>query len=112
MLWFKKKKPQVAFEATTLFLEEYAGEIKSLLSYTKENENVSREINRVKEAFVFAVAPRLYSKKIEQYKENIAKTYEELRTLLKSREWDEKDVMFHLEDLKSELERLLAVTKK
>lgn len=111
MCWFRKKKPQAAFEDTTLFLEEYAGNIKALLNYAKENEKVSREINRVKEAYIYAVAPKLYNKKIQQYRENIVKIYDELKAVLRTREWDENDVLFRLAELKSELELMLAVTK-
>lgn len=112
MLWFGKKKPQAVFVDTTLFLTEYAGKINSLLNYTKENENVSREINHVKEAFIYAVAPKINNKKIQQHKNNIEKMYGDLKAALRSREWDEKDILFRLDDLKSELEDLLAVTKK
>lgn len=112
MCWFRKKKPQAVFEDTTLFLEEYAGNIKSLLNYTKENEEVSREINRVKEAYIYAVAPKITNKKVQQCKDNIKTMYEDLKKVLRSGEWDEKDVMFRLADLKSELESLTAVTQK
>ena len=110
MCWFKKKKAQQAFVDTTRFLVEYAGNINSLLSYTKENEKVSQEIKRVADAYVYAVAPKLYNKKIQQYCDNIAKMYEDLRALIKSREWDENEVLYRLADLKSELQILLAVT--
>ena len=112
MLWFKKNKPGVAFEDTAHFLSECAAQIGSFKDYVTENEEVSREINRVKEAFTFAVAPRLYSKEIEQCKVDIKKMCDELKAIFRSREWDEKDIMFRLADLKVELAHLTSITAK
>jgi hypothetical protein len=38
--------------------------------------------------------------------------FNELREALRSREWDEKDIMFRIADLKSELGMLTSVNKK
>jgi hypothetical protein len=112
MCWFKKRKDGAAFTDTAKFLQERAAQIGSFSDYVVENEAICREINSVKEAYIFAVAPRLYSKEIEQCKAEIEKMCAELKAIFRSREWDEKDVMFRLADLKVELRHLTSINKK
>ena len=112
MCWFRKKKSQDQFEDTSLFLQEYANKVYALRNYAMENETVLKEINHVKEAYIFSIAPKIYNKRIQQHQENIKKMYEELLAMFRTREWDEKNVMFRLQDLQTELQLLLSVKKK
>lgn len=111
MLWFKKKNKEI-FEDGNKFLKRYAGQINSLIDYVDQNEKVSDALDRLKEAYVFAVAPKVMNKEVKQYRENIEKMFNELREVLRSREWDENDVLFRIADLKSELGMLTSVNKK
>ena len=111
MLWFKKKNKEI-YEDGNKFLKRYAGQINSLIEYTGDNETVSMALNTLKEAYYYAVSPKVMNKEVKQYRENIEKMFNELREALRSREWDEKDVMFRIADLKSELGMLTSVNKK
>ena len=112
MCWFRKKGVQEQFVDTSLFLEEYANKVHTLRNYVAENTTVLKEINHVKEAYIFAIAPKIYNKRIQQHQENIKRMYDELLAMFRTREWDEKEVLFRLQDLQTELQLLLSVKKK
>lgn len=108
MFGFGKKKYVKKFEEGHDFLQSYATKILALMNYTEQNETVTDKLNQLKEAFVFAVSPQV-NKEVLKYQNNIEKMYDELREVLRSREWDENDVLNRIEDLKTELELLTSV---
>jgi hypothetical protein len=110
MFLFGRKSDSEKFAQGNDFLKSYATKIRSLMNYTAQNEKVTDELNRLKEAYVFAVSPRM-NKEVKKYQANIEKMFEELRNVLKQNDWDERDVMIRIADLKSELEMLTSIRR-
>ncbi len=91
------------------FLRSYAGQIFALESLTKKsNETVTKALDYLKDQFVFAVTPR-QCKQVKVHQDEIARMYTDLEKLLKSKDWDEHDVLELIDNIEVELKQLTAV---
>ena len=108
MFGFGKKKYAKAFEKDNDFLKNFAVKISALLRYTEDNEKVTEKINKLKEDFVFTIAPP-QNREVKKHQEEIERKYADLKSVLEQDEWDEKDVLKRISSIGAELDEINAI---
>jgi hypothetical protein len=111
MFGFGKKKYINNFEKADKFLESYAVKVVSLMPLTKENETVTKALNKLKESFVFAITPP-QNKEVIEYQKKIETRFTELENVLEEGDWDEADVLRRISLIEKALIGLTAVIAK
>ena len=88
-------------ESSVTFLRNYAKKINSLLTFAEGNEDVTKKLVSVSEAFTFTVAPP-ENRSVKKCQKDI----EVLYALLREDEWVQKEALDIIRDIEHKLGEL------
>ncbi|MBQ2987632.1 MAG: hypothetical protein IJD59_00845 [Clostridia bacterium] len=92
-------------ESSVTFLRNYAKKINSLLTFAEGNEDVTKKLVSVSEAFTFTVAPP-ENRSVKKCQKDIEVLYEKLYALLREDEWVQKEALDIIRDIEHKLGEL------